>query len=999
MKEKLASNSKSKNSAIKGKTNENTSYNYYYSFSTHFKSRHYRGVVELFSCMKLWILSFKKIIFKIISKLSFLMQSMIFKIPIMILILAFLGFCHIYFFELLYFKNYYNAIKNEYLNKLHDPIDQKIFELDTIEYQYNFDEVEELLFFNIYFKELIKMGLIDEKKINNSDIFDTINNETGSIYTGVNLINSKLGINNDYSISNEGFIESKTSLSEIAKIYFYLLPSITLDQNKRNLYLNQSFLIAYEYNESLNEIDKDNYFYFAYPKSNSIYNNGNNFNPGNIKTNPKIYISNKEKFILNNKNDNNDFDEENWFSKQDYLFRNNSDNINKSIISFEHLNYNYFGTINKTFITSLQCYFQNNNKKYIINLINFFHQNDYESKVLSYSIFLLNNNSHLFRPLITEKYSNNETYVISQYNITEISMGYLLNNYFHYGIKDNKNNYYEYGVSFDNFDLNKMSAPALYYNTILEYYPDLIFIAPIYMYGKLFLKSEYILNEITVKDLYLYEFYNDNVVQETCSNFNFELLIQVIKNFEIKCDNLDKINLYSNGKEDNNQEFNLPYCGCLPLNCLNTSIYSIDEQYKKKNFTLNNKLKIPNKCINYFGYYTINDNSTNNNNLIQKIINKFLSQEELSYINFKIVEFDTFPSLRYLLVISIDNVYISNILSKLIRKLTMTEIYILMLIVLLLICLLILSIIVIIFESKKLSSLIYNFNVKYEKYIYQLEEEGLNEYINNNISENNNNNNLLKPEKDPLLENITRTKSFIKNNPNFQNFNYDFSNIKNSNSLLNELYYMFCEYYKLDPQNVIKKEQEIRELSRKEIKTYVMKEKNELFELLVKLSSYESKINLNLEYNLYSNSSLIKYFNDSLKKGKIKNKNEEKSTRDVIYELLSTENVYDEGLITNFNFCYFSYLNIDEYKSCKNALFNKSYNPEKQIFNMRQKLKDDQRKSLIKLLLKNKNVLYNDLQKFYDLDDIKYNRIESCFNKFLLDVYYKYLKKIFESKK
>ena len=135
---------------------------------------------------------------------------------------------------------------------------------------------------------------------------------------------------------------------------------------------------------------------------------------------------------------------------------------------------------------------------------------------------------------------------------------------------------------------------------------------------------------------------------------------------------------------------------------------------------------------------------------------------------------------------------------------------------------------------------------------------------------------------------------------------------------------------------------------------------------MVKLSSYESKINLNLEYNLYSNSSLIKYFNDSLKKGKIKNKNEEKSTRDVIYELLSTENVYDEGLITNFNFCYFSYLNIDEYKSCKNALFNKSYNPEKQIFNMRQKLKDDQRKSLIKLLLKNKNVLYNDLQKFYD---------------------------------
>ena len=66
---------------------------------------------------------------------------------------------------------------------------------------------------------------------------------------------------------------------------------------------------------------------------------------------------------------------------------------------------------------------------------------------------------------------------------------------------------------------------------------------------------------------------------------------------------------------------------------------------------------------------------------------------------------------------------------------------------------------------------------------------------------------------------------------------------------------------------------------------------------------------------------------------------------------------------------------------------------------MKQKLKDDQRKSMIKLLIKNKNLLYNDLQKYYDLDDIKYNKLESCFNQFLVNVYYKYLKKIIEIKK
>ena len=152
-----------------------------------------------------------------------------------------------------------------------------------------------------------------------------------------------------------------------------------------------------------------------------------------------------------------------------------------------------------------------------------------------------------------------------------------------------------------------------------------------------------------------------------------------------------------------------------------------------------------------------------------------------------------------------------------------------------------------------------------------------------------------------------------------------------------------------------------------------------------------------MEYNLYSDSILIKNFNDSLKKGKIKNYNEEKFTRDVLYELLSTENVFDDGLVTNLNFGYISYLNLDEYKSVKNALFNKNINF--QNFNMKQKLRDDQRKSMVKLLLKNKNLLYNELQKYYDLEEIKYNRLETCFNQFLANVYYKYLKKIIEFKK
>ncbi len=233
MRDRHGTNTKSKNSFIKGKYNEDTSYNYYYSF-TNIERKRLNGVVEFFSCIKQFLLSFKKCLSKIISKFSFLLQSIIFKIPIVIFGLIILGFCHIYLFELLYFKNYYNIVRNNYLNTWMDNIGNKIFELKNIELQSNFEEVEELLFFNIYFKELINMGIMEENRTEHSDIFAPININSGSIYSNVNTINKKLDNNNDYSISlndaNNGFYKSNSSnLCELAKIYYYLLPSITVD--------------------------------------------------------------------------------------------------------------------------------------------------------------------------------------------------------------------------------------------------------------------------------------------------------------------------------------------------------------------------------------------------------------------------------------------------------------------------------------------------------------------------------------------------------------------------------------------------------------------------------------------------------------------------------------------------------------------------------------------------------------------------------------------------
>ena len=987
MRKRSGSNQKQKSPIKKSKNNEDNSYNYY-SSSPEKKTKKCNELIKFLLLMKECFRALKNSFFRLISKLSLLTQSIIFKIPILIIILSFLANIYIYIFEKLYFNNYYNIIKKEYLKKLTNEIDNKYFELDTLEIKKKFDEAEELLFFNIYFKELIDMGLADEKDINKeSYIFNPMGSHSSYIYANLNNITNQVGMNNDYELPKPDitnyFSRSNNIMSEFAKIYFYLLPSITIGQINQNKYLNQSFLIAYEYNDNLNEIEDNKYFYFVYPKSQSIYNSGNNFHPGNIRTNPNIYKSNKQNFTINSNKNNNDYDIENWFSKQDFIFRNNSDNINKSIISFQHLNYNYYGKINKTFIISMQCYFQKNNKKIIINLINFYHQNNYTSDSLSYSLFLLNNNSDNFKPLITEKYSDNETFVISQNDITEVSMSSLLENYFHYGFKDIKNNFYSSGISYDNYNLNIMGLPANFYSTFSEFYQDTFFMAPIYLYGKLFQKSEYNLEKSNL-DLNTYEFYSEIEIENICSSFNYSLYISIIKDFNINCENKKSDADYSNN--------DIPYCGCLALNCLDQTVDTIEEQYKSNKYNFVKRIKLPDRCLNYLFFYE-QKKVEDVNSLIQNIMNSFLDNEQKNYITFKNIKDDIFPGLSCFVVIGIDNSYLINVLSFIVGKLTMIEIDLLMVIVVWLIALLLISIVITVYQTKRFSSLIYDFNQKFEKYIYQLEATEIKENMKNQNDHNLPN----SSETTPLLSDISRVKSIKRFNSNFPN--YSLNNIQNSNPLLNEIFNMFCKYYRLDYEKVIKYHQSKTEKSKKKIKEDIMNNRNELFALFVKLSSYESRINFSMEIDFYSDSPFIKEFNKLCKKGKIINKNEEKSTRDVIYELLSTENVYDTGLVTNFNFGYISYLNLDEFKSIKNALFNRKEDYLSENFDLKQRLKSDQRKNFIKLLLKNKNVLYSDLQKYYDLDEIKYDKFESCFNQFLLKIYYKYLKKIIEVKK
>ena len=78
-----------------------------------------------------------------------------------------------------------------------------------------------------------------------------------------------------------------------------------------------------------------------------------------------------------------------------------------------------------------------------------------------------------------------------------------------------------------------------------------------------------------------------------------------------------------------------------------------------------------------------------------------------------------------------------------------------------------------------------------------------------------------------------------------------------------------------------------------------MKEKNELWDLLVNLSQDAPKfrLNLSLDINLYQNTKLNKNFLKGISKIKGFDKRQINLTQNVLYELLSTERISDYGLV------------------------------------------------------------------------------------------------------
>ena len=231
----------------------------------------------------------------------------------------------------------------------------------------------------------------------------------------------------------------------------------------------------------------------------------------------------------------------------------------------------------------------------------------------------------------------------------------------------------------------------------------------------------------------------------------------------------------------------------------------------------------------------------------------------------------------------------------------------------------------------------------------------------------------------------------------------------NDNTLLDELFTIFCKHYKLSRKDIEKYYAQQKHETKKQMKIKMMMEKNELFRLLSMFSVIAPffRLNLSLDYKMYNYTKIIKKYDQYVSQVVNINKEQTRLTQNILYELLSTENISDYGLISNLNFKYISNIKAEFKENCiQHAMFKNVINKMKGINDYLNEselnindvflmMKDGDEKQNIKLILKQKNELMELFKNKFEEDDyINFNKIESSFKFFLINSYYKYLKQI-----
>ena len=336
--------------------------------------------------------------------------------------------------------------------------------------------------------------------------------------------------------------------------------------------------------------------YFNYPRITDDFIQNNNFFPYNNLISPRIARIKDCKLDEEPNEDSNHVFNENWFIYFDCQFR-TQPYFDFYMNSF-HLNENNRGSINKTNVAVMHMHlFNNENKKYIIDLIFFLAQKSLDNVPFQDSVFTISNFT-----LNNRKYSDNQTYVINNNDITEIALSSQLDKYFHYGLTSKNNIFFGEGVFYDNIDINQLSEPSNEYSTISGFDFDMRYFSSFYLYIKLFETSFYTIEYMETDNINYFIFNGTEQIKSVCENFDFSVYINSLELNDIDCFNQKNLLYYSRDNIKNYfaEGLTLPYCICLPLYC----IKNLEEDFDIGNIKFVEEIILPEKCQNNLLYYT-----------------------------------------------------------------------------------------------------------------------------------------------------------------------------------------------------------------------------------------------------------------------------------------------------------------------------------------------------------------------------------------------------------
>jgi len=960
------------------------------------KISNFKKFINFISCFFIIFNSFFNKIKSCFSKCSAFIQFLIFLIPISVVMIIFMYIIHVYFYTDLYVFNFSKTLKEEFLDLYITQIDDLKTELTAIVVKETKLDLENQLFFQVYFIELTSCGFLDttdQKKIiqnfgeneDSTSIFSSLNDYKGfgdNFTIDLNIAKEKIDDNYNHN------------LGELCKLYYYMFPSIWYESLMTNAIINSSFFIGYEFDFESKEII-DDFLFFRYPKSNDEIKIDNNFLSNHKLLNPSV------------SNELNELDDgeyyytfKNWFNNPDYAFRGKF-GLDEDLFvstSLANMNVENDGNINKTFVTFSQQYLKYDDRHYIVNIIFFINQINLKEGDNDYTSFIIRKNLHINDyddiKYFDEIYADNVTYVVTLADSVEYTMSQMDYRFFHLGLYDKNYNYYMNGIFYNTFNLKYFYDYSDSFVTAKEGEYDLKFFTALYLYKSLFQNVRHSIVRKDREEIFLYHF-NDKKVENICKKINFNSYRDYLKNTGIDC--WDKRNLiyydannylYTTMSNDSKTIDPIyPYCSCLPLYCLK-NYEDLDEDLEE--FKFSDNINLPNKCQNKFTSYETSKSISHydGNNKILKYIDSSVSSIDYNYVKYIVLDLNQMPEFFLFMISQIRTTGESYIHSY--YKLV-TKIEIIIIVLVMTIITSISSIIIIYISLKKYSIIIEKFKQKYEFFAFHSESET--EY---NTNKNDIFNKYMRDKENKKSEDKLMNNDIIQFLENDSLLTKDFLNI-NENDLMNDLFSIFSEAYNIKRNDIEKFYSQQTHKSKNEMKVEMMKEKNELFELLSTFSLHATyfQLNLNFDYNMYEYEEIIKKYNHYV--GQLENIDKERTrlTQNILYELISTECIADYGLITNFNFKYVTNIKTDSKKnSIQYTMFENIKNKQKKKSEISNEddINDIQEK---KLILKRKNVLIDIFKNRFESDDfLNYNKLDSAFNFFLINSYYKYSRQI-----